>query len=64
MIDEPPLLTIRRRPPPPAAELLQPFLEAPTGWLIDAMAGRGAMDAAIKPLAPRCRPCGASSAWR
>ena len=51
MIDEPPLLTIRRRPDAPAAGLLQPFLEAPTGWLIDAMAGRGAMDAAIKPLA-------------
>ncbi len=51
MIDEPPLLTIRRRPAAPAAGLLQPFLEAPTGWLIDAMAGRGAMDAAIKPLA-------------
>ena len=51
MIDEPPRLSIRRRPPAPAAALLQPFLEAPTGWLIDAMAGRGAMDAAIKPLA-------------
>ncbi len=52
MIDEPPRLTIRRRPAAPSAELLRPFLEAPTGWLIDAMAGRGAMDTAIKPLAP------------
>lgn len=51
MIVEPPRLTIRRRQAPPAAELLEPFLAAPTGWLIDAMAGRGAMDAAIKPLA-------------
>ena len=51
MIEEPPLLTVRRRPQPLAAELLQPFLDAPTGWLIDAMAGRGAMHAAIKPLA-------------
>ena len=52
MIDEPPRLTIGRRPPPPAAAALEPFRAAPTGWLIDAMAGRGAMDAAIKPLAP------------
>mgnify|MGYP000022256891 CR=1 FL=1 len=52
MIDEPPLLTVRRRPPPPSAELLQPFRDAPTGWLVDAMGGRGAMDAGIKPLAP------------
>jgi 4-hydroxy-4-methyl-2-oxoglutarate aldolase len=52
MIDEPPLLTIRRRPPPPAADLLQPFREAPTGWLVDAMGGRGALDVGIKPLAP------------
>ncbi len=52
MIDEPPLLTIRRRPPPPAADLLQPFRDAPTGWLVDAMGGRGAMDVGIKPLAP------------
>jgi 4-hydroxy-4-methyl-2-oxoglutarate aldolase len=55
MIKEPPRLTIRRRPPAPAAELLAPFLEAPTGWLVDAMSGRGAMDAAIKPLAPDVR---------
>ena len=52
VIDEPPRLTIRRRPAAPSAELLRPFLEAPTGWLIDAMSGRGAMDTAIKPLAP------------
>jgi 4-hydroxy-4-methyl-2-oxoglutarate aldolase len=52
MIDEPPLLTIGRRPPPTPADLLAPFLTAPTGWLIDAMAGRGALDAAIKPLVP------------
>jgi 4-hydroxy-4-methyl-2-oxoglutarate aldolase len=52
MIDEPPLLTIGRRPPAPDPAALEPFRTAPTGWLIDAMAGRGAMDAAIKPLAP------------
>lgn len=52
MIEEPPLLTIGRRPPPPEAAALEPFRAAPTGWLIDAMAGRGAMDCAIKPMAP------------
>ena len=52
MIDDPPLLTVRRRPPGPAAELLLPYRGAPTGWLTDAMQGRGAMDAGVKPLAP------------
>ncbi len=52
MIDEPPLLTIGRRPQPSDAAAIEPFRKAPTGWLIDAMAGRGAMDAAIKPVAP------------
>ena len=52
MIDDPPLLTVRRRPPAPAAELLLPYQGAPTGWLTDAMQGRGAMDAGVKPLAP------------
>ena len=52
MIDEPPLLTIGRRPEAMDATVLARFADAPTGWLIDAMAGRGALDAAIKPLAP------------
>src|SRR5262245_26224854 len=52
MIEDPPLLTIGARPERPLADALDPFREAPTGWLADAMAGRGAMDAAIKPLAP------------
>jgi len=52
MIEDPPLLTIAPRPERPPAGALDPFREAPTGWLVDAMAGRGAMDAAIKPMAP------------
>jgi 4-hydroxy-4-methyl-2-oxoglutarate aldolase len=52
MIEDPPLLTVRRRPASPPSELLLPFREAPTGWLVDALAGRGALEAAIKPLAP------------
>ena len=50
MIEEPPLLTIRRRPT--SATIPSALREAPTGWLVDAMQGRGAMDAAIKPIVP------------
>ena len=50
MIEEPPLLTIRRRPA--SAPIPLALREAPTGWLVDAMQGRGAMDAAIKPIVP------------
>lgn len=52
MIEEPPLLTVARSIERPSAALLAPFQDAITGWLADAMQGRGAMDAAIKPLAP------------
>ena len=52
MIDEPPLLTAARSVRRPAPNLLEPFRDCITGWLADAMEGRGAMDAAIKPLAP------------
>lgn len=52
MIEDPPLLTIGVRPGAPPAGALDPFREVPTGWLVDAMAGRGAMDCAIKPMAP------------
>jgi 4-hydroxy-4-methyl-2-oxoglutarate aldolase len=52
MIEDPPLLTIGPRAAPMPAGALDPFRDAPTGWLADAMNGRGAMDAAIKPLAP------------
>jgi 4-hydroxy-4-methyl-2-oxoglutarate aldolase len=53
VIEEPPILTVRRRPEPAPAELLRPFADAATGWLVDAMDGRGAMDAGVKPLAPQ-----------
>ena len=52
MIEDPPLLTIGARPEPLPTGALDPFREVPTGWLVDAMAGRGAMAAAIKPMAP------------
>ncbi|MEX0347551.1 MAG: RraA family protein [Rhizobiaceae bacterium] len=50
MIEEPALLTIRRdirRPPP---EKVAAFQNVPTGFVVDAMQGGGALAAAIKPL--------------
>jgi 4-hydroxy-4-methyl-2-oxoglutarate aldolase len=52
VIEEPPILTVRRRPASASAELLRAFEGVATGWLVDAMDGRGAMDAGVKPLAP------------
>src|SRR5215470_950129 len=51
MIEDPPLLTVRRNFPRPAAALVKALSGTPTGYLIDAMGGRGALDHTIKPLA-------------
>jgi 4-hydroxy-4-methyl-2-oxoglutarate aldolase len=53
MIKDPPLLTIRREFPRPSAETVQAFAGVPTGYVVDAMAGRGGLDYRIKPLAPQ-----------
>jgi len=50
MIDNPPLLTIRRRIDRPERAVLEAFAGTPTGFIVDAMAGRGALDSRIKPL--------------
>src|SRR5882672_8808239 len=50
MIEDPPLLTIRRKFPRPPAALVAALAGTPTGYLIDAMGGRGALDHTIKPL--------------
>jgi 4-hydroxy-4-methyl-2-oxoglutarate aldolase len=50
MIDDPPLLTIRRRLDRPERSLLEAFAGTPTGFIVDAMAGRGALDSRIKPF--------------
>ena len=50
MIDDPPLLTIRRRIDRPERAVLEAFAGTPTGFIVDAMAGRGALDSRIKPL--------------
>ena len=50
MIEDPPVLRIRRGFVRPAAEVLAAFAGAQTGNVVDAMEGRGALSARIKPL--------------
>jgi 4-hydroxy-4-methyl-2-oxoglutarate aldolase len=50
MIEDPPLLTIRRRIDRPERAVLDAFAGTPTGFIVDAMAGRGALDSRIKPM--------------
>jgi 4-hydroxy-4-methyl-2-oxoglutarate aldolase len=52
MIKDPPLLTIKRDFPRPSAADVAAFVNVPTGYAVDAMNGRGALDYRIKPLAP------------
>src|SRR5262245_43336764 len=49
MIEEPPLLTIRRNIERPQHSLIEAFANTPTGFVVDAMQGRGALDSRIKP---------------
>lgn len=52
MLEDPPLLVIRRSfQRPPAAKLTR-IEGVQTGHVVDAMNGRGALDLAIKPVAP------------
>ncbi len=50
MIKDPPVLKIRRGFPRPSKKLLAEFAGVPTGYLADAMGGRGCVDYRIKPL--------------
>jgi 4-hydroxy-4-methyl-2-oxoglutarate aldolase len=52
MIGDAPLLTIRRNFPRPAPTLLTAFAGVPTGFVVDALGGRGALDYRIKPVVP------------
>jgi 4-hydroxy-4-methyl-2-oxoglutarate aldolase len=56
MIKDPPLLTIRRDFPRPSAAVMKAFAGVPTGYVVDAMGGRGGLDYRIKPLWPQNRP--------
>ncbi len=52
MIKDPPLLTIKRNFPRPQPDELASLASVQTGYAVDAMEGRGALDHRIKPLAP------------
>ncbi|MBX2825984.1 MAG: RraA family protein [Gammaproteobacteria bacterium] len=56
MIEEPPLLRIRAQRPRPTAEQIQALSGVPTGFLTDAMEGRGALNPAIRALSPGILP--------
>lgn len=51
MIEDPPLLTLNRSFNRPTAQQIARLSGAPTGFLIDCMFGRGALDYRISPLA-------------
>lgn len=50
MLNEPPKLTINTKRNRPSAAQIEAFKGVPTGFVCDAMAGRGALDPEIKPL--------------
>ncbi len=50
MIEEPPVLTLRRNFERPTAAQVSAFKGVQTGFVVDAMSGRGAMDGTIKPV--------------
>lgn len=56
MIEDPPLLSLRSEFARPKPEHLAALAGVPTGFVVDAMEGRGALDYRIKPLAPLARP--------
>ena len=58
MIEDAPLLQIRRRFTRPTAAQVKAFHGLQTGFVVDAMNGRGAMDGRIKPIAESGTFCG------
>jgi 4-hydroxy-4-methyl-2-oxoglutarate aldolase len=58
MIEDPPLLQIRRRFTRPTSAQLDAFRGLQTGFVVDAMNGRGAMDGRIKPIGDTGDFCG------
>jgi 4-hydroxy-4-methyl-2-oxoglutarate aldolase len=52
VIEEPPLLTLRRNFSRPTAAQVKALAGMPTGWLVDALGGRGALAPAIKAVIP------------
>jgi 4-hydroxy-4-methyl-2-oxoglutarate aldolase len=59
MIDDPPLIRLRRKVPRPTAAQLAALKGTPTGFIIDALGGRGAVAPDIKPvIAEQASFCG------
>lgn len=59
MIEDPPVLRIRRSFARPSAAQVAAFAGVPTGFICDAMDGKGALSTAIAPLDPGQKPiCG------
>lgn len=54
MLEDPPVLTIKRTWKRPVAAKLAKLKGVQTGQAVDAMDGRGGLDATIKPLDPNC----------
>ena len=54
MLEDPPVLTIKKTWTRPSAEKLVKLKGVQTGQAVDAMDGRGGLDASIKPLDPAC----------
>ena len=60
MIGEPPLLRIQRHFKRPSAEQIAAFTGLQTGFVVDAMNGRGALDGRIKSFGAVHSFCGAA----
>jgi len=52
MIDDPPLIRLKRNPPRPTNAQIEALRGVPTGFVVDAMDGRGALSFTIKPVDP------------
>ncbi len=57
MIEAPPILTIKSTLPRPTDAQIAAFQGVPTGYVVDAMYGGGALSAAIQPIGGRDRSC-------
>lgn len=52
MIDDPPLIKLKQNPPRPTAGQIEALRGVPTGFVVDAMDGRGALSFTVKPVDP------------
>jgi 4-hydroxy-4-methyl-2-oxoglutarate aldolase len=58
MIEEAPILTLRRHFARPSREKVEAFSGLQTGFVVDALGGRGALDGRIKPIGDARSFCG------